>query len=423
MIRGKKPLDGQVKISGSKNATLPIMAASLISNGEVVLKDVPDLEDIHVMSEALNLFGAKVHRDGDVLIINSRDVNYTKLPENISRRMRASNLVMGALLARFNEAKVAYPGGCAIGTRPMDLHHKGFESLGFKITDGYGFMEGKAANPQGTEILLDFPSVGATENIMMAATKIKGTTFIRNAAREPEIVDLQNFLNSMGAKIVGAGFDTIRIDGVKQLGSTEYRVIPDRIEAGTFMVAAAITKGKIQINNVIMEHIQPVIAKLREIGIEISPTNTGLIVAANKRLRNTDIKTMPYPGFPTDMQAQMMALLSTVKGTSIIVETIFENRFMHVQELRRMAADIKIEGRVAIIKGKNSLEGASVEATDLRAGAALVLAGLAAEGVSKINQIEHIDRGYDDLHFKLKGLGADIRRKDNCNIAGKSQII
>ncbi len=421
VIRGKKPLVGQVKISGSKNATLPIMAASLISNGEVVLRDVPDLEDIHVMSEALNLFGAKIRRDGDVLIINSQDVNYTKLPEHISRRMRASNLVMGALLARFNEAKVAYPGGCAIGTRPMDLHHKGFESLGFKITDGYGFMEGKAANLQGTEILLDFPSVGATENIMMAATKIKGTTFIRNAAREPEIVDLQNFLNCMGARIVGAGFDTIRIDGVSELGSAEYRIIPDRIEAGTFMVAAAITKGKIQINNVIMEHIQPVIAKLREIGVEISPTNKGLTVEANKRLRNTDIKTMPYPGFPTDMQAQMMALLSTIKGTSIIVETIFENRFMHVQELRRMAADIKIEGRVAIIKGKNSLEGASVEATDLRAGAALVLAGLAAEGVSKVNQIEHIDRGYDNLHLKLKSLGADIGRKANFNLAEKSQ--
>ncbi len=410
IITGKKPLAGKVEISGSKNATLPIMAASLISNGEVVLRGIPDLEDIHVMSEALQLFGAKVYRENDILVINSKDVSYTQLPEDISRRMRASNLVMGALLARFNEAKVAYPGGCAIGTRPMDLHLKGFESLGFKITDGFGFMEGSGLKLQGTEILLDFPSVGATENIMMAASLIPGTTYIRNAAREPEIVDLQNFLNSMGAQIKGAGLDTIRIDGVKKLGSAEHQVIPDRIEAGSFMVAAAITRSKIHMSNVILEHIQPIVAKLREIGVEVISSKTGLIVQANKRLRNTDIKTMPYPGFPTDMQAQMMALLSTVTGTSIIVETIFENRFMHVQELRRMAAEIKIEGRVAIIKGKN-LEGASVEATDLRAGAALVLAALAAEGETKISKIDHIDRGYDKLHLKLGNLGADIGRK------------
>lgn len=411
LVKGNTPLKGQVEISGSKNATLPIMAASLISSGEVILSGVPDLEDINVMSEALKLLGAKVHRENDVLVIDSSSVNSCELPESISRKMRASNLMMGALLARFKEAKVAYPGGCAIGTRPMDLHLKGFESLGYSIKDGYGFMEGKAESLKGTEILLDFPSVGATENIMMAASLIPGVTLIRNAAREPEIVDLQNFLNCMGAKIKGAGLDTIRIEGVSKLGGVEHRVIPDRIEAGTFMVAAAISRGEICINNIIMEHIQPVVAKLREIGVDIMPCSSGLRVVGNRRLRPTDIKTMPYPGFPTDMQAQMMALLSTISGTSIIVETIFENRFMHVQELRRMAADIKIEGRVAIIKGKNRLEGASVEATDLRAGAALVLAAIAAEGESKISKIEHVDRGYEKLHVKLANLGANIVRK------------
>ncbi len=413
LIKGHTPLKGEVKISGSKNATLPIMAASLISKGEVILRGIPDLEDIHVMAEALQLFGAKIHRENDVLIIDSRQVNSCELPENISRKMRASNLVMGALLARFKQAKVAYPGGCAIGTRPMDLHLKGFESLGYDIIDGYGFMEGKAVNLAGNEILLDFPSVGATENIMMAASVIPGTTVIRNAAREPEIVDLQNFLNCLGAKITGAGLDTIKIEGVKQLGAGEYKVIPDRIEIGSFMVAAAITRGELLIENVILEHIQPLIAKLREIGVEIIPYNSGLRVWGNRRLSPTDIKTMPYPGFPTDMQAPMMALLSTVMGTSIIVETIFENRFMHVQELRRMAAEIRIEGRVAIIKGKKRLEGASVEATDLRAGAALVLAGLAAEGETKVTKIEHIDRGYDRFHLKLQELGANIERKSN----------
>ncbi|HZK43347.1 MAG TPA: UDP-N-acetylglucosamine 1-carboxyvinyltransferase [Syntrophomonadaceae bacterium] len=410
IIEGNKPLKGDVQISGSKNATLPIMAASLIANGEVILNGVPDLEDIHVMSEALKHFGAKIHRENDVLIIDSRMVNSCELPEAISRKMRASNLMMGALLARFKEAKVAYPGGCAIGTRPMDLHLKGFESLGYNITDGYGYMEGRGHLLSGNEILLDFPSVGATENIMMAASVIRGNTVIRNAAREPEIVDLQNFLNSMGAKIKGAGLDTIRIEGVQKLSGVEHRIIPDRIEAGSFMVAAAISRGEIFISNVIMEHIQPVVAKLREIGLEIIPSRSGLKVLGNKRLRTTDIKTMPYPGFPTDMQAQMMALLSTIPGTSIIVETIFENRFMHVQELRRMAAEIRVEGRVAIIKGKKNLEGTSVEATDLRAGAALVLAALAAEGETKISKIEHIDRGYEKLHVKLRNLGANITR-------------
>ncbi|MEN6327859.1 MAG: UDP-N-acetylglucosamine 1-carboxyvinyltransferase [Syntrophomonas sp.] len=407
-LKGGRPLKGQVKISGSKNATLPIMAASLMSSGEVILSGVPELEDISVMSDALRILGAKVKREADNLIIDSTNVGAYELPEYISRKMRASNLVMGALLGRFKHARVAYPGGCAIGIRPMDLHLKGFRNLGYELVEEYGFMEGNGHSTNGKEILLDFPSVGATENIIMAAALTKGVTIIRNAAREPEIVDLQNFLNRMGAKIRGAGLDTLCVEGVERLGGVEHGVIPDRIEAGTFMVAAAISRGDVYIENVVMEHIQPLIAKLKEIGLEIIPCNAGIRVIGNHHYRATDIKTMPYPGFPTDMQAQMMALLSTVPGTSIIVETIFENRFMHVQELRRMGADIKTEGKIAIIKGRNSLEGTSVEATDLRAGAALILAALFADGESRINKTEHINRGYEKIDQKLMELGADI---------------
>ncbi|HPF43296.1 MAG TPA: UDP-N-acetylglucosamine 1-carboxyvinyltransferase [Syntrophomonadaceae bacterium] len=411
LIRGGNSLKGQVRISGSKNAILPIMAASILSHGEIILNGVPDLEDIKVMSEVLEILGATIQRRKDVLIINCANIDSFEVPEHISRKMRASNLVMGALLSRFGRAKVAYPGGCAIGSRPMDLHLKGFNSLGYEITDEYGYMSGINRNAAGKEIMLDFPSVGATENIIMAAALIPGTTIIRNAAREPEIIDLQNFLNRMGAKIRGAGLDCIRVEGVTRLGGVEHTVIPDRIEAGTFMTAAAITRGDIYLDNVIHEHIQPTIAKLRETGAEIMLNSSGIRIIGSKKIRSTDIKTMPYPGFPTDMQPQFMALLSVAKGTSIMVETIFENRFMHVPELRRMGADIKIEGRVAIIKGKNHLEGAAVEATDLRAGAALILAGLYAEGETRLSHLEHIERGYDNIHLKLQSLGADIQTK------------
>ncbi len=329
-IRGGKSLKGQVHISGSKNATLPIMAASLMAADEVVLCGVPDLEDINVMSDVLRYVGATVKRENDVLIIDSRNAAGIELPEYLSRKMRASNLVMGALLARFKKATVAYPGGCAIGSRPMDLHLKGFRALGYQITDECGVMYGKADKLGGQETLLDFPSVGATENIMMAAALTPGITILRNAAREPEIIDLQNFLNRMGARIRGAGLDTIRIEGVSRLHGVEHTVIPDRIEAGTFMVAAAITRGDIMINNIVLEHIQSLVAKLREIGVDISSNGSWVRVSGHQALHSADIKTMPYPGFPTDMQPQMMALMSTVPGTSIIVETIFENRFMHV---------------------------------------------------------------------------------------------
>lgn len=410
LLRGGRPLKGHVYVSGSKNAILPIMAASLMSSREVILNGVPDLEDINVMSEALQILGARIKREKDILVVDSRYINSLEIPEHISRKMRASNLVMGALLGRFKEARVAYPGGCAIGSRPMDLHLKGFNKLGYDVRDEYGFMEGKASSKKDKEVMFDTPSVGATENIMMAATLTKGTTIIRNAAREPEIVDLQNFLNRMGANIKGAGLDSIRIEGVDELGGVEHTVIPDRIEAGTFMVAAAISRGDIWIDNVIVEHLYPVIAKLSEIGVEVLQCNGGIRVIGNNFYRPVDVKTMPYPGFPTDMQAQMMALLATIRGTSIMVETIFENRYMHVAELRRMGADIKVEGRVAIIQGKDQYEGACVEATDLRAGAALILSALYAKGETSISHLEHIDRGYDNIHKKLKNLGADIKR-------------
>lgn len=410
LVKGGTPLKGQVEISGSKNAILPIMAASLMSSGEVVLNGVPDLEDINVMSEALTILGAKVKRENNNLSIDSRFVDSCELPECVSRRMRASNLVMGALLGRFKHTRVAYPGGCAIGSRPMDLHLKGFRNLGYDITEEYGLMIGKADKEQGAETMLDVPSVGATENIMMAAAMTPGTSTIRNAAREPEVVDLQNFLNRMGARIKGAGLDTIRIEGVDRLGSVEHTVIPDRIEAGTYMVAAAISRGDVWIENVVCEHLQPLVAKLHEVGVEIVPWSGGLRIIGNQRYHPTDIKTMPYPGFPTDMQAQMVVLLSTIHGNSIVVETIFENRFMHIPELRRMGADIKIEGRVAIIKGGQSLEGASVESTDLRAGAALILAGLHACGETQVGRLDHIDRGYEKIHEKLEKLGANVKR-------------
>lgn len=410
LVKGGTALKGQVEISGSKNAILPIMAASLMSSGEVTLNGVPELEDINVMSEALTILGAKVKRERNVLIIDGRLVNSCELPEHVSRRMRASNLVMGALLGRFKHTRVAYPGGCAIGSRPMDLHIKGFRNMGYEITEEHGLMVGKAVAASGKETMLDVPSVGATENIMMAAAMTPGTTIIRNAAREPEIVDLQNFLNRMGARIKGAGLDTIRIEGVDSLGSVEHSVIPDRIEAGTFMVAAAISRGDVWIENIVSEHLQPLVAKLNEVGVEIVPWSGGIRVMGKHRYNPTDIKTMPYPGFPTDMQAQMMTLLATIEGTSVIVETIFENRFMQVPELRRMGANIKVEGRVAIIKGNQKWEGASVESTDLRAGAALILAGIYADGETQIGKLEHIDRGYEKIHEKLKNLGADVQR-------------
>lgn len=411
IIEGGAKARGRVKISGSKNATLPIMAACLLARGECVLHRVPNLEDVLVMEELLRRLGARVVRENGNLIINAENVSSCEVPEELTRRMRASNLVMGALLGRFGKAKVAYPGGCAIGQRPMDIHMKGFRALGYEISEENGFILGRGRQSPGGEILLDFPSVGATENLIMSSVLSDKRTIIRNAAREPEIVDLQNFLNRMGARVRGAGLDVIRIDGVKELSGIEHEVIPDRIEAGTFMVLAAITGGEVVIENAITEHLEPVIAKLREIGAEITKFNgSALRVTGARRLKAADLKTMPYPGFPTDMQPQMTALLSTAEGTSVVVETIFDNRFMHVHELRRMGAEIKVEGRVAIILGGKQLRGTTVEAADLRAGASLVLAGAAASGQTIIGGVHHIDRGYERLEDKMSELGINIRR-------------
>ena len=411
LVGGGKRVRGRVRVSGSKNATLPIMAACLLTRKECVLHQVPDLDDVRVMEGVLVNLGSKVKRENGTLIINPGNITSYELPEHLSRKMRASNLVMGALLGRFGKARVSYPGGCAIGQRPMDIHLKGFRELGFEIGECYGYIEGYASKSSDCEIMLDFPSVGATENLMMAAAISNSNTVIRNAAREPEIVDMQNFLNRMGAKIRGAGLDVIRIEGVNELNGVEHEVIPDRIEAGTFMVMAAVSGGDIVLENVVAEHLVPIAAKIREAGTEVIKYNGGALrILGNRKLGPVDIKTMPYPGFPTDMQPQMMALLSGIEGTSVIVETIFENRFMHVNELRRMGADIRIEGRVAIVKGKSRLHGATVEATDLRAGAALIIAAIGSSGETIINNAYHVDRGYEKIEEKLRSIGVTACR-------------
>ena len=410
VIVGGNKLEGTIRVSGAKNATLPIMAASLLSSGISKLAEIPLLEDVRVMLSLLEYLGAKVQREQDRVIIDSSQVKPLEVTEELMRKMRASNLIMGPLLSRFGYVRVSHPGGCAIGSRPMDLHLKGFRSLGAKITERYGYIVAECEKLTGAEIHLDFPSVGATENLMMAAALAQGQTIIRNAAKEPEIVDLQNFLNGMGANIKGAGTDAIKVQGVSELGAVDHQVIPDRIEAGTHLIAAAITNGDITITNVIPEHVEPVVAKLKEAGAKIFIGDDWIRVASNGAIKAVDLKTMPYPGFPTDMQAQMMALMTVAQGTSVVSESIFENRFKQIAELRRMGADIKLEGRAAIIKGVPKLSGAFVEATDLRAGAAMVLAGLAAEDVTVVENINHIDRGYERLEAKYRNVGAKIMR-------------
>lgn len=411
VVRKSGPLEGRVRIDGAKNSVLPIMAATLLCGQECVIEDVPKLRDVYVMIDLLKTLGAGVEfSDDGVLRVDGSKVDKWSAPYELVRKMRASFLVLGPLLARFKRTMVSMPGGCAIGTRPIDLHLKGFEALGAKINVEHGSVEALASELVGERIYLDFPSVGATENIIMAASLAKGITILENAAEEPEIVDLANFLNSMGANVKGAGTNTITIKGVERLGTTTHRVIPDRIEAGTFMVAAAITGGDIMVENIMLEHVKPVAAKLREIGCTITELENGIRVKGPNEISHTTIKTLPHPGFPTDMQAQFMALMSVAKGTSVITETVFENRFMHATELARMGAEIKIEGRTAVVKGAPKLAGAKVDATDLRAGAALILAGLVSEGETVIGQIHHIERGYVHIEHKLSQLGADIRR-------------
>ncbi len=413
VIDGGVPLEGTVPIGGAKNAVLPIIAASLLTEGKCTIKGMPQLEDVRTICLVLEALGVKLWGDDDDNSIQVHPINLVSCepPYELVRKMRASFLVMGPLLARFGRAKVSLPGGCAIGTRPVDLHLKGFHALGARISTGYGTVLAEAKRLRGTRIYLDYPSVGATENIMMAATLAQGQTLIENAAEEPEVVDLANYLNSMGARVLGAGTKVIKVTGVKELGGTTYSVIPDRIEAGTYMVAAAITRGDLLLENVIIEHLKPIIAKFREMGIKVQEEEGGLRVRTGRRPRAVDIKTLPYPGFPTDMQPQIMALLSLARGTSIVTETVFENRFMHVAELKRMGANIRIEGRSAVIEGVAGLTGAPVRTTDLRAGAALILAGLATEGIMEVNGVEHIDRGYAGLEKKLLALGARVKRE------------
>jgi len=411
LVRKSGPLKGTVKVSGAKNSVLPIMAASLLSHDKCILEEIPGLRDVEVMSEVLASLGADVKKNSEgILEINSSKIDNYEAPYDLIKKMRASFLVIGPLLARMGKARVSLPGGCAIGSRPIDLHLKGLSALGAKINLGHGYVEATADKLVGDKIYLDFPSVGATENIMMAACLAEGQTIIQNAAEEPEIVDLANFLNSLGANIKGAGTDTIRIKGVKELGGTRHTVIPDRIEAGTYMVAAAITGGDITIKNALPDHLKPMIAKLKECGAIVEENGDHVRVNASNGITAVDIKTLPYPGFPTDMQSQFMALLSVAEGTSVIIETVFENRFMHVSELNRMGANIKIEGRSAVVQGVKVLEGAQVRATDLRAGAALILAGLVADGITEISDVYHIDRGYVEIEQKLRSLGANIER-------------
>lgn len=415
IINGGHRLTGSVRIDGAKNAVLPIMAAALLA-GEGVnqIENVPLLADVLTMRlvlEALNVHTEFDKRDR-VLMIDATGRLSEEAPFELVSKMRASIVVLGPLLARLGKAKVAMPGGCAIGSRPIDLHLKGLRQLGAKITQNNGFIEAEASKLIGAPIYLDFPSVGATENIMMAAVLAEGTTYIDNAAREPEIVDLAIFLTSMGAKITGAGTETIKIVGVSKLNGTIHQVVQDRIEAGTFMVAAAITQGNVLIKDAIAAHNRPLISKLLEMGVTIDELPEGIRVVGPEKLQPVNVKTMPHPGFPTDMQPQMTIAQLMADGTSLMNETVFENRFMHVNELRRMNAQIEIEGNTVLLHGPAELNGAPVEATDLRAAAALVLAGLVADGETRVSKLNYLDRGYYLLHQKLSQLGADIRRSD-----------
>ncbi len=410
LIEGGNPLFGKVRVSGAKNAGLVVMAASIMAEGEVILDNLPHIRDVEVMKQILNEIGAQTewNEDGSLSIKVDPGCIKTRTSYELGKQLRASNLFLGAMLGCSGEAVVSMPGGCDIGSRPMDLHIKGLQALGSVTRIEHGYIYAQTSNSCGSRVYLDFPSVGATENIMMLAAKTPGMSVIENAAKEPEIVDLANFLNSMGGRIRGAGTDVIKIEGVETLKAGRYAIIPDRIEAGTYMVAAAITGGDILVQNVIPTHLHPIIAKLQETGAVVQETDEGVRVMAGKEILPADIKTLPYPGFPTDMQSQMMALLTIARGSSVVVENVFENRFQIVDELKRMGAKIKVEGHTAVIEGTDRLCGAKVKATDLRAGAALVLGGLAAAGKTEIENAIHIFRGYENLAEKLASLGARI---------------
>jgi UDP-N-acetylglucosamine 1-carboxyvinyltransferase len=412
VINGGRRLEGELKVDGSKNSVLPVLAATIISGKESVIHNVPELKDVDILIGLLRSIGCKCFFENNTLIVKSNNQLETYIPEKPVREMRSSIILMGAMLARHGQVKISYPGGCEIGPRPIDIHLSGLRRMGVKITEAYGYITCECDKLKGVELNLDYPSVGATENIMLAATKADGVTIIQNAAKEPEIVDLQNFLNGMGAKITGAGSSTVIIEGVKEFHDVEHTVIPDRIVAGTFMAAAAITGGDVVLHNVIIDHLKSVSSKLMESGCTVNEYQNSLHISCNRKLKAVEvIKTLPYPGFATDMQAQMMAVMTVAKGTSIFIETVFESRYKHVEELMKMGASIKVDGRTAIVRGVKRLTGAEVKAGDLRGGAALVLAGLVAEGTTTVDNVKlHIDRGYDKLENKLVKLGADIHR-------------
>lgn len=411
IIQGGVKLEGEIEISGSKNASLPILAASILNGGTTKLYNVPKIHDVQKMLEILELLGCKIKKKENKIIIDSSNVKKYEIPEHLMREMRSSVVLAGSLIGKYKSATFSYPGGCDIGARPIDLHLKSFEKLGININENYGKIECKCDKIVGTKINLDFPSVGATENTILAACLGEGTTTISNVAREPEIIDLQNFLNKMGAKIKGAGTNVIEITGVKKLKDVDYNIMPDRIEAGTFLVAGAITGGNLIINNVCSTCIEPIINKLEEANCKIKIEKNYIELQAPKRLKAVDVKTMPYPGFPTDMQSVFASAMTIAKGTSLIVENIFENRYKYTQELIRMGAKITTEGRTAIIKGCKKLHGAKVKATDLRGGAAMVIAGLVAHGITEVEEIHYILRGYEKFEQKLSQLGAKIYMK------------
>lgn len=411
IIEGGHKLEGTVKISGSKNSALPIIAATILNAGKTVLYNVPNIQDTQMMYKILETLGAKIEKKNGKIKIDTSKIEKFEIPPELMHKMRSSVILAGALIGRYQKATFSYPGGCDIGSRPIDLHLKSFEKLGIQVNQNHGNIECNAEKIKGEKIDLDFPSVGATENAILASVLAEGTTIITNAAREPEIIDLQNFLNKMGAKIVGAGTDEIQIEGVKKLKDISYNIMPDRIETGSFLCFAAATKGNIILENVNATHITPIISKLEEAECKIETSKNKIKIIAPKKLKAIDIKTMPYPGFPTDMQSVFASMLTIAKGTSIIVENIFENRYKYAQELNKMGAKITVEGKSAIIRGTRKLYGADVKATDLRGGAALVLAGLIAKGKTQVEDIEYILRGYEKLDYKLQNLGANINIK------------
>lgn len=408
IIEGGHKLEGTVKISGSKNSALPIIAATILNAGKTTLYNVPNIQDTQMMYKILETLGAKIEKKNGKIKIDTSKIEKFEIPPELMHKMRSSVILAGALIGRYKKATFSYPGGCDIGSRPIDLHLKSFEKLGIQVNQNHGNIECNAEKIKGEKIDLDFPSVGATENAILASILAEGTTIITNAAREPEIIDLQNFLNKMGAKIVGAGTDEIQIEGVKKLKDISYNIMPDRIETGSFLCFAAATKGNIILENVNATHITPIISKLEEAECKIETSKNKIKIIAPKKLKSIDIKTMPYPGFPTDMQSVFASMLTIAKGTSIIVENIFENRYKYTQELNKMGAKITVEGKSAIIRGTRKLYGADVKATDLRGGAALVLAGLIAKGKTQVDDIEYILRGYEKLDYKLQNLGANI---------------